>query len=34
LLAQEDGNGVGRICMRWVPDASAESLVPFIEDAI
>lgn len=34
IAAQEDGNGIGRIRMRRVPDASAESLMPFIDDAI
>ena len=34
VAAQEDGNGIGRICMRRIPDASAESLLPFVEDVI
>jgi transposase-like protein len=34
IAAQEDGNGVGRIRMRCVSDASAESLMAFIEEAI
>jgi len=34
IAAQEDGAGVGRIRMRRIPDASAESLMPFIEEAI
>jgi len=34
IAAQEDGNGVGRIRMRRVSDASAESLMAFIEEAI
>jgi transposase-like protein len=34
IAAQEDGNGVGRIRMRHISDASAESLMPFIEEAI
>jgi len=34
IAAQEDGNGIGRIRMRQVPDASAESLMPFIDEAI
>ena len=34
IAAQEDGKGVGRIRMRRVSDVSAESLMPFIEDAI
>ena len=34
IAAQEYGNGVGRIRMRHISDASAESLMPFIEEAI
>jgi transposase-like protein len=34
IAAQEDGPGIGRIRMRRTPDASAESLMPFIKDAI
>jgi transposase-like protein len=34
VAAQEDGRGIGRIRMRWVKDASAASLHPFILDAI
>ena len=34
IAAQEDGAGIGRIRMRRIPDASAESLMPFIEDTI
>src|SRR6266567_2872898 len=34
IAAQEDGDGIGRIRMRHIPDASAESLLPFIEEAI
>src|SRR5215471_2321605 len=34
IAAQEDGKGIGRIRMRRIADASAESLVPFIEEAI
>lgn len=34
VAAQEDGKGVGRIRMRSVPDASAESLIPFVEESI
>jgi transposase-like protein len=34
IAAQEDGAGIGRIRMRRVPDASAESLVPFVEESI
>jgi transposase-like protein len=32
--AQENGKGVGRIRMRRIPDASAESLVPFVEESV
>jgi hypothetical protein len=34
IAAQEDGPGIGRIRMRRIVDASAESLVPFIQDAV
>jgi transposase-like protein len=34
VAAQEDGNGIGRIRMRRIPDASTESLMPFVQDAI
>jgi transposase-like protein len=34
IAAQEDGDGIGRIRMRRIPDASAESLMPFIDEAI
>jgi transposase-like protein len=34
IAAQEDGGGIGRIRMRRIPDASAGSLMPFIEEAI
>lgn len=34
IAAQEDGKGIGRIRMRRIPDASAQSLVPFVENAI
>lgn len=34
IAAQEDGAGIGRIRMRRISDASAESLMPFIEEAI
>ncbi len=34
IAAQEDGPGIGRIRMSRIPDASAESLIPFIEEAI
>jgi transposase-like protein len=34
IAAQEDGDGIGRIRMRQVSDASAESLMAFIDEAI
>ena len=34
VAAQEDGNGIGRIRLRHVPDASAESLHAFVQDCI
>ena len=34
VAAQEDGKGIGRIRLHRVPDASADSLVSFIENAI
>jgi transposase-like protein len=34
VAAEEDGPGIGRIRMRRIVDASADSLVPFIEDSV
>jgi transposase-like protein len=34
VAAQEDGPGIGRIRMRQILDASAESLVPFVCDSV
>ena len=34
IAAQEDGPGIGRIRMRQIPDASAASLMPFVQDAV
>jgi transposase-like protein len=34
VAVEEDGDGIGRIRMRRIADASAESLVPFIEDSV
>ena len=34
VAAQEDGAGIGRIRMRMIPDASAASLMGFVEEAI
>ena len=34
VAAQENGRGIGRIRLRRIQDASAASLIPFIEDAV
>ena len=34
VAAQEDGRSIGRIRLRRIPDASAGSLIPFIEDSV
>src|SRR5438445_569701 len=34
VAAQENGPGIGRIRMRQIVDASAESLVPFVQDSV
>jgi transposase-like protein len=34
VAAQEDGPGIGRIRMRQILNASAESLMPFVQDSI
>src|SRR6266513_3750240 len=34
IAAQEDGPGIGRIRMRRILDASAESLLPFVKEVI
>lgn len=34
VAAQEDGPGIGRIRMRQIVDASAESLMPFVQDSV
>ncbi len=34
IAAQEDGPGIGRIRMRRIVDASAESLVPFVQGSV
>jgi transposase-like protein len=34
VAAQEDGPGIGRIRMRKIVDASAASLVPFLQDSV
>jgi len=34
IAAEEDGTRIGRIRLRRVPDVSAESLIPFVEEAV
>jgi transposase-like protein len=34
VAAEEDGKGIGRIRMRRIPDASARSLVCFVEESV
>jgi len=34
VAAQEEGRGIGRIRMRRIVDASAASLIPFVQDSI
>src|ERR1035437_3288917 len=34
VAAEEDGQGIGRIRMRRIPDASADSLQAFVEEAV
>src|ERR1039458_9522845 len=34
VAAQEAGQGIGRIRMRRIPDVSAQSLVPFVEESV
>jgi transposase-like protein len=34
VAAQEDGPGIGRIRMRLIIDASAESLLPFVKESV
>jgi transposase-like protein len=34
VAAQEEGRGIGRIRMRRIPDASAGSLMPFVQESI
>ena len=34
VAAQEDGRGIGRIRMRRITDASAASLMPFVQDSV
>jgi len=34
VAAEEDGLGIGRIRMQRIPDASAKSLVPFVQDSV
>ena len=34
VAAEEDGNGIGRIRLRHIPDASASSLLPFVQNSV
>jgi transposase-like protein len=34
VAAQEDGKRIGRIRMQAIPDASADSLIPFVEESV
>jgi transposase-like protein len=34
VVAEQDGRGIGRIRMRRIPDASARSLVSFVEESV
>lgn len=34
IAAEEDGPGIGRIRMKTVPDASADSLMGFVRDSV
>ena len=34
VAAQENGRGIGRVRMRRIPDASADSLTPFVEESV
>lgn len=34
VAAQEDGAGIGRIRLRQIVDASAESLIPFVQESV
>ncbi len=34
FTAQEDGAGIGRIRLRQIVDASAQSLVPFVRESV
>lgn len=34
VAAEEDGKGIGRIRMRRIPDASAQSLVRFVKESV
>jgi hypothetical protein len=34
VAAQEDGPGIGRIRMRQIVDASAASLMPFVQESV
>jgi transposase-like protein len=34
VAAQEDGKGIGRIRMRFIPDASSSSLIGFVQQSV
>jgi transposase-like protein len=34
VAAEKDGKGIGSIRLRHIPDASASSLLPFVQDSI
>lgn len=34
VAAEEEGQGIGRVRMRQLPDASSASLIPFVEDSV
>ncbi len=34
IAAEEDGQGIGRIRLRRIPDVSAASLIPFLKEAV
>jgi transposase-like protein len=34
MAAEKDGKGIGSIRLRHIPDASASSLLPFVQDSI
>jgi hypothetical protein len=34
VAVQEKGAGIGRICLRQIVDASAQSLIPFVRESV